>query len=131
MTAMERFFATGRRKTSVARVILQPGSGRVTINKRAVEDYFPRATHRALLRSPLEVVNGVDKFDLHAVVHGGGDTGQAGAVRLGVSRALEKWDGNLRTILKREGMLTRDSRIKERKKYGQRGARARFQFSKR
>jgi len=123
--------ATGRRKSAVARVILAPGSGSIEVNKRTFEDYFPRAELRQILQEPLEAVNGVGQFDLQITVKGGGIAGQAGAVRHGVARALEKWNPELRPTLKKGGFLTRDSRIKERKKYGQRGARARFQFSKR
>ncbi len=125
------YAATGRRKSAVARVILAPGSGSIEVNKRTFEDYFPRAELRQILQEPLEAVNGVGQFDLHITVKGGGIAGQAGAVRHGVARALEKWNPELRPTLKKGGFLTRDSRIKERKKYGQRGARARFQFSKR
>ncbi len=126
-----RFMATGRRKTAVARVTLEPGSGNIVVNKRPLEDYFPRHDLRQMLQEPLEVVSGMGKFDLRVTVHGGGIAGQAGATRHGLARALEKWNPELRAALKRAGFLTRDSRIKERKKYGQKGARARFQFSKR
>ncbi len=125
------FMATGRRKTAVARVTLEPGSGNIVVNKRPLEDYFPRHDLRQMLQEPLEVVSGMGQFDLQVTVHGGGIAGQAGATRHGLARALEKWNPELRTALKRAGFLTRDSRIKERKKYGQKGARARFQFSKR
>ncbi len=126
-----RFMATGRRKTAVARVTLEPGSGSIVVNKRPLEDYFPRHDLRQMLQEPLEAVSGMGQFDLHVTVHGGGIAGQAGATRHGLARALEKWNPELRAALKRGGFLTRDSRIKERKKYGQKGARARFQFSKR
>jgi small subunit ribosomal protein S9 len=125
------FAATGRRKTAVARVTLSPGNGQILVNKRAIDDYFPRAELRQLLQEPLEAVNGMGQFDLRVAVSGGGIAGQAGAVRHAVARALEKWNPELRATLKRGGFLTRDARIKERKKYGQKGARARFQFSKR
>ncbi len=125
------FAATGRRKTAVARVILSPGNGQILVNKRAIDDYFPRPELRQLLQEPLEAVNGIGQFDLRVAVSGGGIAGQAGAVRHAVARALEKWNPELRATLKRGGFLTRDARIKERKKYGQKGARARFQFSKR
>ncbi len=125
------FMATGRRKTAVARVTLAPGNGQIQVNKRPLERYFPRHDLRQLLQEPLEAVNGMGQFDLNVIVRGGGIAGQAGAVRHGVARALEKWNPELRATLKRGGFLTRDSRIKERKKYGQKGARARFQFSKR
>ena len=123
--------ATGRRKNAVARVILQPGNGRITVNKRTVEDYFPVAKLRLILAEPLEAVNSVGQFDLAVTVRGGGIAGQAGALRHGLARALEKWNPEFRSALKQGGFLSRDSRIKERKKYGQKGARARFQFSKR
>ena len=129
--SLERFTATGRRKTSVARVILQPGGGQLLINKRLLEEYFPRHTLQRMIQEPLEAVDGLGKFDLRIRVRGGGISGQAGATRLGIARALEKWNPEFRGTLKRAGLLTRDARIKERKKYGQRGARARFQFSKR
>ncbi len=125
------FMATGRRKTAVARVTLEPGSGSIVVNKRPLEDYFPRQDLRQMLQEPLEAVSGMGRFDLQVTVHGGGIAGQAGATRHGLARALEKWNPELRATLKRAGFLTRDSRIKERKKYGQKGARARFQFSKR
>ncbi len=125
------FMATGRRKTAVARVTLAPGSGSIVVNKRPIEDYFPRQDLRQMLQEPLQVVSGLGQFDLQVTVHGGGIAGQAGATRHGLARALEKWNPELRATLKRAGFLTRDSRIKERKKYGQKGARARFQFSKR
>ncbi len=125
------FMATGRRKTAVARVALSPGSGTIVVNKRPLEDYFPRHDLRQMLQEPLEAVSGMGQFDLQVTVHGGGIAGQAGATRHGLARALEKWNPELRAALKRGGFLTRDSRIKERKKYGQKGARARFQFSKR
>ncbi len=125
------FTATGRRKTAVARVILSPGNGQVVVNKRALDDYFPSIALRRMLQEPLEAVEGIGKFDLRVTVGGGGINGQAGAARLGIARALERWNPEFRTVLKRAGYLRRDSRIKERKKYGQKGARARFQFSKR
>jgi len=130
-TAENHFVATGRRKTAVARVILSPGSGEILVNKRPLADFFPRHDLRQMLQEPLEAVGGAGQFDLRVTVHGGGIAGQAGAVRHGLARALEKWNPELRATLKRSGFLTRDSRIKERKKYGQKGARARFQFSKR
>ena len=126
-----RFYATGRRKSARARVFLKPGSGNFTINGRALDDYFPNPTLRLILQQPLEAIEGTDKFDISASVSGGGSSGQAGAVRHGISRALEQYDPQLRPTLKKGGFLTRDAREKERKKYGQRGARARFQFSKR
>jgi small subunit ribosomal protein S9 len=125
------FAATGRRKSSIARVRLALGGGALLVNGKPMEEYFPRETLQILVKQPLEVSNGAGRFDIHAEVNGGGIAGQAGALRHGISRALEKFDATLRPPLKRAGLLTRDAREKERKKYGQRGARARFQFSKR
>jgi small subunit ribosomal protein S9 len=127
----ERTYATGRRKTAVARVWLQPGSGKFTINERDDENYFERATGRMVIRQPLEETELLGKYDVLATVRGGGSSAQAGAIRHGITRALIKIDGSLRIKLKTAGYVTRDPRKKERKKYGQRGARARFQFSKR
>jgi small subunit ribosomal protein S9 len=115
----------------VARVWLQPGDGRIQVNDRPVDNFFPRATLKMLLAQPLKVAGLEGKYDVLATVHGGGSSGQAGAIRLGIARALLQLDGALRGGLKKAGLLTRDPRVKERKKYGQRGARARFQFSKR
>ncbi len=123
--------ATGRRKTSVARVLLSPGTGRIEVNRRPIDEYFPRETLRMVVRQPLENVGMHNKFDIKATVRGGGLTGQAGAIRHGIARALVSIDSDLRPKLKKEGLLTRDPRMKERKKYGQKGARKRFQFSKR
>jgi small subunit ribosomal protein S9 len=123
--------ATGKRKTSVARVRMTLGTGQIVINGRAYEEYFPREALQILARQPLEAANAATTYDIAANITGGGVTGQAGALRHGIARALEKVDPNLRSTLKRSGFLTRDPRKKERKKYGQRGARARFQFSKR
>lgn len=125
------FLGTGRRKTSVARVRLSSGSGKVTVNGRAFETYFPTDSLRMVVQQPLVLTNNVDKFDVRVNVTGGGPAGQAGAVRHGISRALLLADAALRPSLKAEGLLTRDPRMKERKKYGQPGARKRFQFSKR
>lgn len=125
------FLGTGRRKTAVARVRLSPGSGKITINRRTFENYFPLDTQRAVVTQPLTVTGTTEKLDVKVLVHGGGPNGQAGATRHGIARALLKFDLNLRPALKKEGLLTRDSRAKERKKYGQPGARKRFQFSKR
>jgi len=122
---------TGRRKTAVARVRLSPGTGKITVNGRAFDNYFPTETLRGQVVQPLAVTGTADKFDAHVNVRGGGPTGQVGAVRHGIARALLTLDANLRPILKAEGFLTRDPRMKERKKYGQPGARKRFQFSKR
>ena len=126
-----RFYATGRRKSSTARVFLRLGTGAIEINGRTAEDYFPREILRMHMLDPLRVIDRVGNFDLYVTVKGGGDNGQAGAIRHGLARALEKYDSTLRPTLKRAGFLTRDAREKERKKYGQRGARARFQYSKR
>jgi small subunit ribosomal protein S9 len=128
---VERFYGTGRRKTSVARVWIRPGSGRVVINRRAFEDYFPRETLRMIIAQPLQVTNTAGQFDMLATVVGGGPTGQAGALRHGLARALVRFDENLRQVLKKAGLLTRDPRMRERKKYGQPGARQKFQYSKR
>ena len=127
----QEFLGTGRRKTSVARVRLASGSGKITINGRAFENYFVTETLRTLVTSPLTVTETAAKFDVRVNVAGGGPAGQAGAVRHGIARALLEVDANLRPALKSEGFLTRDPRMKERKKYGQPGARKRFQFSKR
>ena len=126
-----RFYGTGRRKSSVARVWAWPGTGTITINGRSAEDYFPRFTNRALMLEPLAITDTVTKLDVSINVKGGGQTGQAGAIRHGLSRALLQFDEEFRSDLKRAGALTRDSRIKERKKYGQPGARKHYQFSKR
>jgi small subunit ribosomal protein S9 len=123
--------ATGRRKTSMARVRLVPGTGAITVNKRPLDDYFPNNVLKMIIKQPLASVEALDKFDIHVRVEGGGASGQAGAIRHGISRALTEFNPELRKKLKKEGFLTRDPRMKERKKYGQRGARARFQFSKR
>jgi small subunit ribosomal protein S9 len=126
-----RFYATGKRKTSVARVWMNEGTGKVTINKRPFEKYLLRESDRILVLEPLKVTDLNEKFDLYVNVKGGGISGQAGAIRHGISRALVSSDPALREMLKKKGFLTRDSRMKERKKYGQPGARARFQYSKR
>jgi small subunit ribosomal protein S9 len=128
---VDRFYATGRRKTSVARVWIRPGAGRIVVNRRAFEDYFPRETLRMIIAQPLEVTSTVGQFDIFVTVGGGGPTGQAGAVRHGLSRALAKFDEKFRIPLKKAGLLTRDPRMRERKKYGQPGARQKFQYSKR
>lgn len=131
MAEVAEFIGIGRRKTAVARVRLSPGSGRVTVNNRAIEVYFPTDSLRGVVLQPLAVINGVDKYDLRINVNGGGPQGQAGAARHGIARALLKVDAALRPALKAQGLLTRDPRMRERKKYGQPGARKRFQFSKR
>jgi small subunit ribosomal protein S9 len=128
---VDRFYGTGRRKTSVARVWLRPGSGRIIVNRRAFEDYFPRETLRMIIAQPLQVTNTLGQFDVLSTVGGGGPSGQAGAVRHGLARALVQFDENLRQVLKKAGLLTRDPRMRERKKYGQPGARQKFQYSKR
>ncbi|MBI2413619.1 MAG: 30S ribosomal protein S9 [Deltaproteobacteria bacterium] len=125
------FSAVGRRKTSVARVRLLPGAGEITVNEKAYSAFFSRETLRGIVRQPLELTNNVGKFNVVANVDGGGESGQAGAVRHGIARALLVSDASLRGVLKKAGLLTRDPRMKERKKYGQKGARKRFQFSKR
>ena len=131
MVEAAEFIGIGRRKTAVARVRLAPGSGRVTVNNRALEVYFPTESLRGVVMQPLAVIKGADKYDLRINVNGGGPQGQAGAARHGIARALLKVDATFRPALKAEGLLTRDPRMRERKKYGQPGARKRFQFSKR
>ncbi len=131
MEALVQYYGTGRRKSSTARVYLRPGQGEFLINRRSMESYFKNLTLRMLVKQPFEVTETSGKFDTIVNVNGGGPTGQAGAVRHGIARALLEYDGELRKTLKKSGFLTRDSRIKERKKYGQPGARKRFQFSKR
>jgi small subunit ribosomal protein S9 len=131
MAVMERAYGTGRRKTSVARVWIKPGSGRIVVNRRAFDDYFPRETLRMIIAQPFQVTETDGQFDVAANVGGGGPTGQAGAVRHGIARALARYDEKLRLPLKRAGLLTRDPRMRERKKYGQPGARQKFQYSKR
>jgi len=124
-------YGTGRRKTSTARVFLRPGSGKVIVNNKPFETYFFDETHRMLVRQPLQASETLDKFDLLVLVEGGGMHGQAGAVQHGIARALVQFNAELRPVLKKLGFLRRDPRMKERKKYGQPGARKRFQFSKR
>ena len=131
MARAESYYATGRRKTAIARVWLLPGSGDIKINKRDIENYFGRATSKMVLRQPLEATETLGRYDVHVNVCGGGLAGQAGAIRHGITRALMKISPAFRPVLKQAGYVTRDPRKKERKKYGQRGARARFQFSKR
>ena len=128
---LDRFYGTGRRKTSVARVWIKPGSGRIVVNRRAFEDYFPRETLRMIIAQPLQITNTFGQFDVLVTVAGGGPTGQAGAVRHGIARALTEIDPDLRGELKRRGLLTRDARAKERRKAGLKKARKRPQFSKR
>ena len=129
--AEQRFYATGKKKTSIARVWMKPGSGDVVINKRTMDEYFGRETSKMVVRQPLELTENVGKFDIVVNVQGGGPSGQAGAIKHGITKALLEADPELRAVLKKAGFITRDSRIKERKKYGQRGARRSFQFSKR
>jgi small subunit ribosomal protein S9 len=126
-----QYKATGRRKTCVARVTLSPGNGRIMINKKPAEVYFPRETLRMVILQPIELAGITGKYNIEASVTGGGLSGQAGAVRHGIARAIVDMNSDLRVRLKKEGFLTRDPREKERKKYGQKGARKRFQFSKR
>ncbi len=129
--AIVEYYGTGKRKSSTARVRLLPGAGQVTVNKRDLSIYFKSDTQRTVVRYPLAVTDNLGKFDIRAIVNGGGTSGQAGAIRLGIANALLEFNAELRPRLKKAGLLSRDSRIKERKKYGQKGARKRFQFSKR
>ncbi|HXE80721.1 MAG TPA: 30S ribosomal protein S9 [Vicinamibacterales bacterium] len=131
MAVTEQYYGTGRRKTATARVFLRPGSGSITINQRPFDAVFPSESLRTQIKQPLLSTETADKFDVLATVSGGGISGQAGAVRLGIARALVTFDAELRKNLKKAGLLTRDARVKERKKYGLAGARKRFQFSKR
>jgi small subunit ribosomal protein S9 len=131
MATTSEFLGTGRRKTSVARVRIANGSGKITVNGRELKAYFLTDSQRSLVLQPLSITDTASKVDINVNVKGGGPVGQAGAVRHGIARALLQFDANLRPALKAEGVLTRDSRMKERKKYGQPGARKRFQFSKR
>jgi small subunit ribosomal protein S9 len=128
---LTQFYGTGRRKTSTARVYLRPGSGTITVNRRTFEQFFPTEALRTQIRQPLVITEQGERYDVLAIVNGGGVAGQAGAVRLGIARALVAADVELRRALKTNGFLTRDARAKERKKYGLAGARKRFQFSKR
>src|SRR4051794_24630517 len=131
METANSFYSTGRRKKAIARVWLAPGAGKIEINKRTLENYFGRETSRMVFRQALELTETFGQFDVFASVCGGGLSGQAAAIRHGIARALTKANPELRGALKKAGYLTRDSRARERKKYGQRGARARFQYSKR
>lgn len=128
---MIQYYGTGRRKTATARVYLRPGTGKITINKRDFDEYFPSRTLKMIIKQPLLITETADKFDIYVNVAGGGISGQAGAIRHGLSRALVDFNPELRPRLKAAGFLTRDAREVERKKYGQRKARRRFQFSKR
>jgi small subunit ribosomal protein S9 len=129
--ATTQYYGTGRRKTSTARVFLRPGSGTITINRKPIEASFPTETLRLVIRQPLVVSETTERFDVLATTSGGGVAGQAGALRLGIARALVDYNGDLKSTLRKAGLLTRDPRAKERKKYGLAGARKRFQFSKR
>ena len=125
------YYGTGRRKTAAARVYLRPGAGAVEVNGRSLDEYFPNESLKMIIKQPLQLTETAEKFDIAVTVEGGGSAGQAGAIRHGISRALIEYNSELRDRLKSAGLLTRDPRKKERKKYGQKGARARFQFSKR
>lgn len=129
--ADQRYYATGRRKASVARVWIKPGTGEIIVNKRPLEEYFGRETSKMIVRQPFELTDNAGKFDVYVNVCGGGASGQAGAIKHGITRALLVADSELRGVLKKAGFVTRDSRVVERKKYGRKGARASFQFSKR
>ena len=129
--AANQFYGTGRRKTSTARVFLTPGKGEIIINKKPIEKSFPTETLRLIVRQPLVLTETLEQFDVLATTAGGGVAGQAGAMRLGIARALMEYNGELRSALRKAGLVTRDPRMKERKKYGMAGARKRFQFSKR
>lgn len=129
--AAKSFYGTGKRKSSIARVWLKPGAGAITVNNKTLEDYFGRETSKMVVKQPLELTENIDKFDIFVTVKGGGDSGQAGAIKHGITKALLEFDAELRATLKKAGFITRDSRIKERKKYGKKAARASFQFSKR
>jgi small subunit ribosomal protein S9 len=130
-TATNQFYGTGRRKTSTARVFLRPGKGNIVINDKPIEKCFPTDTLRLVIRQPLVATELTEQFDVMATTAGGGVSGQAGALRLGIARALMEYNADLRTTLRKAGLVTRDPRAKERKKYGMAGARKRFQFSKR
>jgi small subunit ribosomal protein S9 len=126
-----QYYGTGRRKTSTARVYLRPGNGDIIVNRRGFDEYFPNEALRMIIRQPLRLTDTTEKFNILVNVNGGGTAGQAGAVRHGITRALLEFNADLRPTLKKAGLVTRDPRQKERKKYGQKGARKRFQFSKR
>ncbi|MEA5115860.1 MAG: 30S ribosomal protein S9 [Geobacteraceae bacterium] len=129
--AAATFYGTGKRKSSIARVWLKPGSGKIVVNQKDIDDYFGRETSKMIVKQPLELTENVDKFDIYVTVKGGGDSGQAGAIKHGITKALLEVDAALRGVLKKAGYITRDSRVKERKKYGKAAARRSFQFSKR
>jgi small subunit ribosomal protein S9 len=129
--AAKSFYGTGKRKSSVARVWLKPGAGQIVVNNKPLDEYFGRETSKMIVKQPLELTDNVGKFDIYVNVSGGGDSGQAGAIKHGITKALLEADLELRGTLKKAGFITRDSRIKERKKYGKAAARRSFQFSKR
>jgi len=129
--AEQRFYATGKRKSAIARVYMKSGNGNIVVNKRSFDEYFTRPSLKMIIKQPLDITGKKDQFDCYVNVSGGGAAGQAGAVKHGISKALLEYDAELRSVLKKAGFLTRDARVKERKKYGQPGARKRFQFSKR
>ena len=129
--AEQRYSATGKRKTSIARVWMKPGTGNITVNKQDYNDFFGRETSKMIIRQPLELTDNMGKYDIFVNVNGGGPSGQAGAIKHGITKMLLEVDVSLRGVLKKAGFITRDSRIKERKKYGRAGARRSFQFSKR
>ncbi|HKV10878.1 MAG TPA: 30S ribosomal protein S9 [Thermoanaerobaculia bacterium] len=131
MANQSQYYGTGRRKTAAARVFLRPGAGEVKVNGRTLDHYFPNEVLKMVIKQPLLLTETAEQFDIYVTVEGGGSAGQAGAIRHGISRALLEFNSELRDRLKSAGLLTRDPRKKERKKYGQKGARARFQFSKR
>jgi small subunit ribosomal protein S9 len=129
--AEERIHTVGRRKSAVARVWIKPGKGTITVNRKPIEQYMARETDRILIRQPLTITDNLERFDISVTVRGGGISGQAGAIRHAISRALASLNPDLRLPLKKAALLTRDARVRERKKYGMRGARARYQYSKR
>jgi len=129
--AATKYYGTGKRKSSIARVWLTPGTGVITVNTKTIDAYFGRETSKMVIRQPLELTENIDKFDIYVTVRGGGDSGQAGAIKHGITKALLEVDAAYRPTLKSAGFITRDSRVKERKKYGKKAARASFQFSKR
>jgi small subunit ribosomal protein S9 len=131
MMAANSYYGTGKRKSSIARVWMKPGTGAITVNSKSLDDYFGRETSKMIVRQPLELVEKVGIFDINVTVCGGGDSGQAGAIKHGITKALLEADAELRDTLKKAGFITRDARVKERKKYGKKAARASFQFSKR
>lgn len=131
MMAANSYYGTGKRKSSIARVWMKPGTGAITVNNKSLDEYFGRETSKMIVRQPLELVEKVGVFDIKVTVSGGGDSGQAGAIKHGITKALLEVDADMRGTLKKAGFITRDARVKERKKYGKKSARASFQFSKR